>query len=105
MFEDQVFFMKVGLDQRVYVASRCWAKYRQREDSHSALAGTAEHVIEARTRLLAWLEAYLARRGTNAAPVWKALRREQFALRSPRLHRQLQRLRRVRRAAARRFHG
>ena len=50
----------------------------------------------ARARLLEWLEAYLERRGVSAAPVWKALRREQFALRSPRLHRQLERLRRVR---------
>jgi ribosomal protein L29 len=41
----------------------------------------------------------------NAAPVWKALRREQFALRSPRLCRQLDRLRRVRRAVVRRLHG
>ena len=105
MFEDQVFFMKVGLDQRVYVASRCWAKYRQREDSHSALADSAGHVIEARTRLLAWLEAYLERRGTNEAPLWKALRREQFALRSPGLHRQMQRLRRVRSSVNRRFRG
>ena len=105
MFEDQVFFMKVCLDQRVYVASRCWAKYRQRDDSHSAHADTAGQVVEARARLLAWLEAYLERRGVGAAPVWQALRREQFALRSPRLHRQLERLRRVRSSVARRWRG
>jgi len=105
MFEDQVFFMKVCLDQRVYVASRCWAKYRQRDDSHSAHAGTAGHVAEARARLLVWLEAYLGQRRMNAAPVWKALRREQFALRSPRLHRPLEQLRRVRRSVARRLRG
>jgi glycosyltransferase involved in cell wall biosynthesis len=95
MFEDQVFFMKVCLDQRVYVASRCWAKYRQREDSHSAQADMAGQVAEARARLLAWLESYLEQRDVNSAPVWNALRREQFALRSPRLHRHLQRLRRL----------
>jgi glycosyltransferase involved in cell wall biosynthesis len=95
MFEDQVFFMKVCLDQHVYVASRCWAKYRQRDDSHSAQAHTAAQVAEARARLLAWLEAYLEQRDVNSTPVWKALRREQFALRSPRLHRHLQRLQRL----------
>ncbi len=105
MFEDQVFFMKVCVDQRAYVSSRCWAKYRQRDDSHSAHAGTAGQVLQARTRLLAWLEAYLERHGVGAAPVWKALRREQLALRSPRLHRQLERLRRVRRSVARRWRG
>ena len=105
MFEDQVFFMKVCVDQRVYVASRCWAKYRQRDDSRSAHAGAAGQVVEARARLLAWLKAYLEQRGVGAAPVWQALRREQFALRSPRLHRQLERLRRVRSSVARRWHG
>ena len=105
MFEDQVFFMKVGLDQPVYVASRCWAKYRQRDDSHSSHADAAGQVVEARTRLLAWLEALLERRRVVSAPVWQALRREQFALRSPRMHRKLERLRRVRRAVARRFRG
>jgi glycosyltransferase involved in cell wall biosynthesis len=105
MFEDQVFFMKVCLDQRVYVASHCWAKYRQRDDSHSANAGTAGQVFEARARLLAWLEAYLKQRGVGAAPVWEAIKREQFALRSPRLHCQLERLRRVRDSVARRWRG
>ena len=105
MFEDQVFFVKVCLDQPVYVASRCWAKYRQRDDSHSAQADAAGQVAEARARLLAWLEAYLERRGVRAAPVWKALRREQFALRSPRLYRQLEQLRHVRRSVVRRLRG
>ena len=40
-----------------------------------------------------------------AAPVWQALRREQFALRSPRVHRQLERLRRVRHSVVRRWRG
>ena len=105
MFEDQVFFMKVCLDQRVYVASRCWAKYRQRDDSHSAQAVTVGQVVEARARLLAWLESYLERRGASAAPAWNALRYEQFALRSPHLHRQFERLRRVRHSVARRLRG
>jgi glycosyltransferase involved in cell wall biosynthesis len=95
MFEDQVFFMKVGLDQRVYVAGRCWAKYRQRDDSHSAHADTTGQVVAARAGLLAWLEAHLEQHGVKTASVWNALRREHFALSSPRLHRQLQRMRRL----------
>ena len=98
MFEDQVFFMKVCLEQRVYVASRCWAKYRQRDDSRSAHADAAGQVAEARARLLAWLVAYLERHDVGAAPVWQAVKRERFALRSPRLHRQLERLRRMHRS-------
>lgn len=105
MFEDQVFFMKVGLDQRVYVASRCWAKYRQRDDSHSAHADTTGQVVAARARLLEWLEGHLERHGTTEASVWAALRRAQFAVRSPRLHHQLDRLRRVRSSVARRWRG
>jgi hypothetical protein len=97
--------MKLCLDQRVYVAARCWAKYRQRDDSHSAHADSAGQVVAARSRLLEWLQGYLERRGVSAAPVWKALRRQQFALRSPRLYRQLEQLRRVRRSMARQLRG
>lgn len=76
MFEDQVFFMKLSLVAAVFVSSRCWARYRQREDSSSAQAQAAGQVRAARQRLLAWLEAYLREQGTTAPEVWRMLRRQ-----------------------------
>ena len=76
MFEDQVFFMKLALVSPVYVSSRCWAKYRQREDSHSAQMEASGEVRAARARLLEWLEAYLREKGTTAPEVWRMLRRQ-----------------------------
>lgn len=95
MFEDQVFFMRIALDSKVYVSSRSWARYRQREDSHSARAEATGEVRESRTRLLAWLEAYLRAQHVVARPVWRALRRERLALRYPTLHRLCARIDRI----------
>lgn len=76
MFEDQVFFMKLALAAPVFVSSRRWARYRQREDSHSARMETTGEVRAARARLLAWLEAYLHEQGTIAPEVWRMLRKQ-----------------------------
>lgn len=76
MFEDQVFFMKLALDAPVFVSSHCWARYRQREDSHSAQMEASGDVRAARARLLAWLEAYLLEQRTTAPEVWRMLRRQ-----------------------------
>lgn len=76
MFEDQVFFMKLALDAPVFVSSRCWARYRQRQDSHSARMESTGEVRAARARLLEWLESYLRERGTTAREVWDMLRQQ-----------------------------
>lgn len=76
MFEDQVFFMKLALLAPVFVSSRCWARYRQRRDSHSAQMEAAGEVGAARAQLLAWLEAYLIEQGSSATEVWRMLRRQ-----------------------------
>jgi glycosyltransferase involved in cell wall biosynthesis len=76
MFEDQVFFMKLALVAPVYVSSSRWARYRQRQDSHSARMESTGEVRGAHARLLAWLDAYLRERGTIAPEVWRMLRRQ-----------------------------
>lgn len=76
MFEDQVFFMKLASLAPVFVSSRCWARYRQRADSHSAQMEATGEVRAARARLLAWLEAYLLEQGMTAPEVWRMLRRQ-----------------------------
>lgn len=76
MFEDQVFFMKLALVAPVFVSSRCWAHYRQRDDSHSAHMEVTGEVNAARARLLAWLETYLLEQKATAPEVWRMLRRQ-----------------------------
>ncbi len=76
MFEDQVFFMKLASVAPVFVSSRCWARYRQRADSHSAHMEATGEVRAARARLLAWLNAYLLEQGVTAPEVWRMLRRQ-----------------------------
>jgi hypothetical protein len=76
MFEDQVFFMKLALVAPIFVSSRCWARYRQRHDSHSAQMEATGQVRAQRARLLAWLETYLLEQGAAAPQVWRMLRRQ-----------------------------
>ena len=76
MFEDQVFFMKLALAAPVFVSSRCWARYRQRSDSHSAQMEATGEVNAARARLLAWLETHLLEQEVTAPVVWRMLRRQ-----------------------------
>jgi glycosyltransferase involved in cell wall biosynthesis len=86
MFEDQVFFMKLGVIAPVYVASRVWARYRQRDDSSSAVEERSGKVRESRRTLLDWLEHYLRAVDVRAPAVWRELRRQQRVARWPRLH-------------------
>jgi glycosyltransferase involved in cell wall biosynthesis len=85
MFEDQVFFMKLSVTARVFVASRTWAHYRQRDDSCSARAETFGQVRAARRRQLQWLERYLRSQNVVWPQVWRMLRRQQRIARWPAL--------------------
>ena len=83
MFEDQVFFMKLSVTAHVFVASRVWARYRQRNDSCSARAEASGQVPEARRMLLAWIERHLREQDVRSPEVWRTLRRQQRAARWP----------------------
>jgi len=87
MFEDQVFFMKVALAAKIFVSSESWARYRQHDNSCSALAEAAGELRQMRLRLLGWLSEYLRRRGVRARPVWRALRRQRLEARWPAMYR------------------
>ena len=75
MFEDQVFFMKLGLGERVFVSSQCWARYRQRADSNSARAEAAGQVAAARLRLFDWLTGYLEQQRVQSPQIREQMRR------------------------------
>jgi hypothetical protein len=85
LFEDQVFFMKVCATSKVFVASSCWARYRQHGQSCSARAEARGGVDEARARLLGWLSGYLRERRVLSPRAWGALWRQRAALGLPAL--------------------
>jgi glycosyltransferase involved in cell wall biosynthesis len=87
MFEDQVFFMKIALAAKVFVSSETWARYRQRNDSCSALAEASGELRQMRLGLLTWLTKYLRRAKVRARPVWRALLRQLLELRWPAVYR------------------
>ncbi len=83
MFEDQVFFMKLAAASPVFVASKVWARYRQRDDSSSAREERSGEVRASRRRLLEWLDRYLRENGIRSPDVRSELRRQQRMTRWP----------------------
>lgn len=66
LYEDQVFFAKVFLSERVYVADRCWDRYRQHDESACAVAYAEleTHPTDlhpARQAFVEWVAGYAAR--------------------------------------------
>jgi glycosyltransferase involved in cell wall biosynthesis/peptidoglycan/xylan/chitin deacetylase (PgdA/CDA1 family) len=66
LYEDQVFFAKIFLTERVLVADRCWDRYRQHEDSACtiAYASLETHPTDlhpARRAFIEWVAGYAAR--------------------------------------------
>ncbi len=86
MFEDQVFFAKVELASHVFVANRCWAKYRQHPGNSSGLGWNTPASHAARLRFLTWFESYLCLQPVQPRAVWRVLRSELRPYRHPRLH-------------------
>jgi glycosyltransferase involved in cell wall biosynthesis len=98
MFEDQVFFMKLALTAKIFVASESWARYRQHGDSCSAQAESSGELRQMRLRLLSWLSGYLRRRRVRVRPVWRALRRQRLEVGWPAAYRLYVRCNELRRA-------
>jgi glycosyltransferase involved in cell wall biosynthesis len=63
MFEDQIFFAKMLLRFRTHVSSRCWARYRQHDESTSAKIRDPIAIDAAHLRYLAAVYGLLRRSG------------------------------------------
>jgi glycosyltransferase involved in cell wall biosynthesis len=96
MYEDQVFFTKVLVSTPAYVSAKCWARYRQRADSSSAIAERSVPYADGRLLFLLWAARYLESLPDADSAVGSAVRDEIFALRHPRLCHQRARLQRLR---------
>jgi len=89
MFEDQAFYAKLMLAERVLVVERSWERYRLHSESMCAAAERDGTTDIARLRYLEWLREYLATTGNADPGVRAALRRAFLPYRHPRLHRVL----------------
>lgn len=91
MYEDQIFLAKICLQAPVYVESGCWDQYRQHleSSSHEAIRTGEYHPAKpnpARRAFLHWLAQYLTQQSIQNPELWRALNRELWPYRYPRLY-------------------
>lgn len=76
MYEDQVFFAKLGLEHGVCVVPRCWDRYRQHPDSLTAIARETSTEEMTRRHFLKWLTDYIRGKGITCPEVFEAIAKE-----------------------------
>jgi glycosyltransferase involved in cell wall biosynthesis len=84
LYEDQVFAAKICRTAQVYVADRCWYRYRQHPSSCCLTAEREGRLEAAREHFLGWLIAYLEREGLAGDEAWRLARIELGLERPPR---------------------
>jgi glycosyltransferase involved in cell wall biosynthesis len=88
--EDMVFHTKVFLNHPVYVADKCWDRYRIHSDSFWNVARTSGwhvfpgHTHPAHEEYLVWVEAYLQERAIDDQDLQRAFRKALWPYRHPR---------------------
>jgi glycosyltransferase involved in cell wall biosynthesis len=87
LYEDQVFYAKVCLKAPVFVSDRCWARYRQHQQSACAVARKIGLNHSAYVTFLNWIEEYLSKQGVKNTEVWETLQKRLQPYRQPILHR------------------
>jgi glycosyltransferase involved in cell wall biosynthesis len=76
LYEDQVYAAKICLATHVYVAGRCWYRYRQHPNS-ACLTAVREGTIRAsREPFLRWLLEYLEQGGWKGSDNWRVVQEE-----------------------------
>lgn len=85
MFEDQAFYAKLMLAERVLVVDRSWERYRQHADSMCAVSDRSGGTREANRRYLEWLADYLDTESCHDEGLRRALRRALRPFHSPRV--------------------
>ena len=76
MYEDQVFFSKLVLSQRIYLSSSTWIRYRQHPDSCVARSFQLARNADDRNRYLNWLAGHMTESGMKNAQIETILHRE-----------------------------
>jgi glycosyltransferase involved in cell wall biosynthesis len=76
IWEDQAFYAKVCLENRVFVAENRWDLYRQHPESSCAVTDKSGQTKAVHLIYLGWLERYLEQRGFRDTEIWGTLKRE-----------------------------
>jgi len=92
LYEDQAFCAKLCSKAPVYVASRCWYRWRKHPGSSCSVAVSTGQYRHARLTFLHWLEKYLPEQGIKNSELWEVLRKELWQCRHPILYRLLVRM-------------
>jgi hypothetical protein len=87
VFDDQVFYAKLALSERVAVSTDCCYRYRQHAGSRCQIAVDSGQHDAAKTEYLIWLEEFLASKGESSAAVRAAFRHASWPYRHPFLNR------------------
>jgi len=78
LYDDQTFLAKVYLNEPVYVANRCWDRYRQHPDQCVAVVHEAGQYHTVRSAFLQWLAEYFYAQGVGDTELWKLLQEKQL---------------------------
>jgi glycosyltransferase involved in cell wall biosynthesis/SAM-dependent methyltransferase len=99
LYEDQVFYAKIGLAAPVLACDSVWDRYRQHATSSTATARAARQEYAARLAFLRWLAKYLRGQQIGDPGIWRAMRHELWRCQHLTLGRLLASARQVRPAA------
>jgi glycosyltransferase involved in cell wall biosynthesis len=94
LYEDQIFYAKVCLENSVFVSNECWDRYRQHPGSLIARANRQQSRL-ARLTYLEWLEEYLRKKGFRDNRVWRSLQIEKWCQRNPSVGNRFKRAKRI----------
>jgi glycosyltransferase involved in cell wall biosynthesis len=86
MYEDQVLFTKICLQEYIFVSDEHMVKYRRHKDSVCCVAGKTEQYHSSRLHFLTWLETYLNENGFKQLSIQMALKKELLPYRHPALY-------------------
>ena len=73
LYDDQTFLAKMYLNEPVYVAGKCWDRYRQHPDQIVSVVRDAGEQNTVRLAFLRWLAEYFYVQGVAEAELWKLL--------------------------------
>ena len=78
LYDDQTFLAKVYLNEPVFVAGRCWDRYRRHPDQCMAVVHEAGQEQSVRLAFFRWLAEYFYAQGVGDAELWKLLQERQL---------------------------
>jgi glycosyltransferase involved in cell wall biosynthesis len=70
--EDSAFLAKVHLNETVFVATECWARYRQHDNSLFSTMTRTGRIRATRLGYFDWLRNYLTQQAVDSPAIWEA---------------------------------